>query len=894
MHLNDLQEETKTSINSNVMLNAPPGTGKTETIAQRIIHILNTTPCHPRRILCITHTNEATENTRRRLMQSLPKSVVSSIYISTVHSFAFDLLQQLPPYSSRDWALIEDKEIAHLYHQTAFKIFRIIDRSVADDPIEAFNSRLDALKEEVLQRRDFYHKNNPTKPLKKLQENLDKIENYKEYAREYKDYRDKLKSKKLLLHDHVITELVRILNTDPSLCIKIQSSFDHVMVDECQDIGEGQVALLKAVLADSTILMLAGDENQSIYSFNGTVKNPYARLQSEMEKRHFLRFSFSENYRSTPTIRAISDFVINKTKAEICESERPVVRVYPTTDQEIVGTAREILRLVRDEGVPTKDIAVLAPFNSTLEVLSRALDYYGIPFRRKGKCDISQLPLTKHFILFLKLVVLESDPSLFMDTSSDDLLFMLLHSTPMFGEATPDPVYIREAWKKHRHGIRQWAAADTSGDPLAALIQRITKCITKCYQLRPSETIAVIYAYFRPQGSRTVYALIEHARSLETRYNTDLIEYVDQLSCISRAEKCTIEAAEEADSSDDKVSLFTCHASKSLGFEHVFVLLCNYKNWHKKWNLFESISNDIQDINDEKRRLFHVVVSRAKSRLYMSYNKSDDACEFIDELLEAKLVTENKMENIEYEDLILATNHQIALGSGCPGIRPSTMSSSLLMDAESCPFQALMKRVDGISLYTFKDNSPRVQGNLIHSILEKFHLHRQKEGSFPDISADPRVASLPEDKRTAFISYVDNRLALWEQEYARGLDIRMEEKIEAHDGGILLKGTMDRTIRVSPDRMIIYDYKTGMVDKKKFKTQAIFYVLLCRLNGYEKTDTVVFEMIGSSPPEKPETIIVSDTDIADVKTRIKKCLDALLQGTKCMKETCEWCQWHLD
>ena len=96
---------------------------------------------------------------------------------------------------------------------------------------------------------------------------------------------------------------------EPSLALDLGQRFDHVLVDEYQDTNRLQATILLAMKPDGRGLTVVGDDAQSIYAFRGaTVRNILDFPE------HFApcaaRVTLERNYRSTEPILAASNAVI--------------------------------------------------------------------------------------------------------------------------------------------------------------------------------------------------------------------------------------------------------------------------------------------------------------------------------------------------------------------------------------------------------------------------------------------------------------------------------------------------------------------------------------------------------------------------------------------------------
>ena len=170
----------------------------------------------------------------------------------------------------------------------------------------------------------------------------------------------------------------------------VAARFDHVLVDEYQDTNRLQASILLALKPNGRGLTVVGDDAQSIYSFRAaTVRNildfpghftPAAEI-----------ITLERNYRSTQTILAAANAVIDLaaerfTKnlwSERASAERPCL-VNVADDAAQAGYIVEKILETRETGVPLKAQAVLFRTSSHSASLEVELTRRNIPFVKFG------------------------------------------------------------------------------------------------------------------------------------------------------------------------------------------------------------------------------------------------------------------------------------------------------------------------------------------------------------------------------------------------------------------------------------------------------------------------------------------------------------------------------
>lgn len=95
--LNPAQRRAVETIEGPVLVIAGPGSGKTELLSMRVANILQQTDALPGNILCLTFTDAAAKNMRKRL-QGLIGEAAFKVAIHTFHSFGRDIMNSFPEF----------------------------------------------------------------------------------------------------------------------------------------------------------------------------------------------------------------------------------------------------------------------------------------------------------------------------------------------------------------------------------------------------------------------------------------------------------------------------------------------------------------------------------------------------------------------------------------------------------------------------------------------------------------------------------------------------------------------------------------------------------------------------------------------------------------------------
>src|SRR3981189_3735706 len=230
--------------------------------------------------------------------------------------------------------------------------------------------------------------------------------------------------------------------SDPRLAEDIGGRFDHVLVDEYQDTNRLQASILLALKPGGRGLTVVGDDAQSIYSFRAATVRNILDFPTQFSPPASI-ITLDRNYRSTQTILAAANGVIDLAKerftknlwTERASGAKPqLVTVRDEADQ-----ARCIVEHIlenRETGTLLKEQAVLFRTSSHSGSLEIELTRRNIPFVKFGGLKFLDAAHIKDMLALLR----------FVENPRDRVAgFRLLHLLPGVGSATARRVLARMA-----------------------------------------------------------------------------------------------------------------------------------------------------------------------------------------------------------------------------------------------------------------------------------------------------------------------------------------------------------------------------------------------------------------------------------------------------------------
>ncbi len=466
--LNEQQKSAVDTIEGTVLVDAGPGTGKTQVLALRIANILRQTDVDPNNILCLTYTDNGAVEMRGRLLKIIG-SPAYKIRIHTFHSFCNEVIQDnLTYFGKLNLSPIGDLEEIDLFYQ-------LIDSIPADNKLKRFrgdvyyekdrlkslfslmkkeawtpeylNERIDAYIKELPIKEGFFYKKkyktfnaNDPKPAAIANE-TEKMEMLRAAVNLYPQYNAMMTAAGRYNFDDMILWVLNAFEKNNNLLLDYQEQFMYFLVDEFQDTSGSQNLLLQKLTGywDVPNLFVVGDPDQGIFSFqDANIKN--IKAFKERHKNYLTPIKLVNNYRSAaPILNAAYNLITHSAEHRANpEDHPPLISANPTlkniaiapaiveyanTGQEAIDITMQIEQLLQ-QGISGKEIAVIYRNHAQVEIITSMLEGKHIPVNAKKKIDILELPFIQNLLLILQWIERER----YIPYSADDILFLLLHS----------------------------------------------------------------------------------------------------------------------------------------------------------------------------------------------------------------------------------------------------------------------------------------------------------------------------------------------------------------------------------------------------------------------------------------------------------------------------------
>lgn len=603
--LNAEQLESVKTTEGPVRVIAGAGSGKTKALTSRYDYLVDTLGVSTENILCVTFTNKAANEMKKRIRKVLGDRDLA--LICTFHGFCNYLLR---------------REIHHLNYSRRFIILDnedshgLLKRVFNERGISSQDSTLKKAKNEISIAKRFSRK----------EEYLDLMtsENDSELREKYRSassqsdaifYGYLYYSKKAyaLDFDDLILLALHLLITFPEVLQKWASRLEYVMVDEFQDVSPNQYSLCSLLSSVHKNLFVVGDPDQTIYSFRG------ANVQFILDfPKHFPNTKtivLSKNYRSSPEILNASNSLIshnvNRFEKELEATRSSGALVVYNHAKSEAAEAKWIASMIQeaiDRGAKYGNIAILYRAHFVSRSVEEALIKAKIPYTLHSGIPFYERKEIKDVLSYLRMALY-----------ADDVSFSRTVNEPPRGFGKKRMALI-EAYSEQNNCSLYKALIDNLADPLIAStsVHLYVELIEKLKKLAETE----------PPSGLMKLALAEsgYEEMLRTQGDEDRLDNIAEL--LSSVVDYEDEAGEEvfledylalaslysgADrkSKGDTVSLMTIHASKGLEFPIVFS--CGMSE-----GIFPSRRVHTPREVEEERRLAYVAMTRAENLLYIS------------------------------------------------------------------------------------------------------------------------------------------------------------------------------------------------------------------------------------------------------------------------------------
>ncbi len=691
--LNDSQIQAVQHTEGPFLTLAGAGSGKTSVLACRAGYLINVKDVRPEQILLVTFTKKAAEEMKTRMgaLPGISPAQAQKVQASTFHSFFLQLLRAQGYKES----ILSQEGYKQLILKRLIRERKLSERLEPETLLALFSAHKLALKipEELPAK---------SKAEREIRDLFIAYESWKR-ANQQMDF------------DDILVKAYELMKASPALLRKLQDRFQYIMVDEFQDTNTVQYALIQLIGDRHRNIFVVGDDDQTIYSFNGA-KHHFI-LNFEKKYPEAKTATLGINYRSTDAIVGLGHEIIrhndkrrDKELTAVKPNERSPQYARPqTTDEEAAWIIDHIKQQV-SKGESYRNIAVLHRTANQARAMFEALTLADIPFiyDAQGHQSFYEQSTVKPLIDYLRLSMnpryesaLEGVlPSLFINReqgmraihngeAQQQKKYPMIHLTQIAGLRPFQVKNIKERIKT----IKNLSPLS----PLAAIRHIRKSFYNKFIEADESQQLTL--------HKETLREAMDELETSAKRFDTisAFIAFADDMLAKHHDMKSL-----RRDPSADAIKLMTIHRSKGLEFPIVYLIGASEGMLPHISALDAEEMKDVRTDTDqdkvlaealeEERRLAYVAVTRAMTSLYISSpvfyrGKKAAVSRFLQEaFLGKKMTSDNKhvkqgvpkkgtSRPVRYETVLAF----VCTNASCKGWQRITTVEEAALEEKECP-----------------------------------------------------------------------------------------------------------------------------------------------------------------------------------------------------------------
>ncbi len=600
MNLDEYQKAAVLNQDKKVLLVAPPGSGKTTVLLQKIQEILRA-GVDPSKVLVLTFSKAAALNMKDRFMRM--SSQVP--WFGTIHAFCYREL------AGRQFKIISEtaqfkamEPLSAKYHLAPEEIRRVL-------------GEISRTKTAVHEQADFCKgwagtagagetaetaETAATTAAAVMGESLSGLYPEKFMAEAKSCYLNYKADNHLLDFDDLEEEFTGKLR-DHDYAAALKNRYDWVLVDEFQDLNAIQLGIVRAISQESYFFGV-GDEDQCIYEFRGSDSRAMVNFQEYFPDGRKLYLKY--NYRSSATIVACANSIIVhnllRNNKVIVNSRRDETKIRLLQVKDEADQARRLGELVL-KIPPAQSLAVIMRTNGEMEPVMRELFRQGTGFSlRDHPYNYYERRLVKDLTAYMA----------FARTGDRAALLQIIQKP---GRNLPGSLIEglrRDLTRPPSEIMKKYATSAALRETVLTFLERVKK-ITAMSPVQAVDWIifGLDYAHYLEKlalnNNSSIHEYLREAEEFKAkiagfREIEDYLKFYGEFNRVMQLPNQTSE----------RLILSTMHGTKGMEFDTVFIL-----------NAVDGIMPHEKALpgDESERRLFYVAVTRARNDLFLMVPK---------------------------------------------------------------------------------------------------------------------------------------------------------------------------------------------------------------------------------------------------------------------------------
>lgn len=398
MNLTESQRKAIEHNGRNLQLIACAGSGKTEVVARRVVHLL--TPGRPDslipgNIVAFTFTEKAAAELKERIITRTREALgdingMAEMFVGTIHAFCLELLKSESPKHLK-FEILNEVQQALFVDRNSRKSGLTTSTDLRGAPLKRYT--------------DTQHYVNALSILREAERDAQKLENCSVVGG-LEAYQELLDDKSFLDYSSILEETVTLLTNDDALRARLADRVKYVIVDEYQDVNPIQEAIVWSLHELGARICVVGDDDQTIYQWRGS--DVTSILAFDKRYPEVEQISLEENFRSSDGVVATARAFIEQNGVRLPKAMKPTgAQPYEAGDlvalsfndpdseaQHIVSSIQSLQGVAFQDGdnargLAWSDMAILfRSVRANADPITRALRVAGIPFVISGMTNL--------------------------------------------------------------------------------------------------------------------------------------------------------------------------------------------------------------------------------------------------------------------------------------------------------------------------------------------------------------------------------------------------------------------------------------------------------------------------------------------------------------------------
>jgi DNA helicase II / ATP-dependent DNA helicase PcrA len=577
---------------------APAGSGKTRVLTERARHLLRAWQLPPSAVSLVAFNKRAQEEMRGRTAD------LAGLQVRTLNAIALAVINGTPPFAPqpRQWRTIDEPEVRRIIGDLVS-----FPKRRNTDPVAPWIDALSLVRLGLV---------DPAEAESRYEGDVSGlVETYPAYLRA-------LERAGVVDFDGQIHRAVHLLLTDAQARAAAQRASRLLLVDEFQDLTPAHLLLVRLLSAPGGAVFGVGDDDQTIYGYNGADPAWLIDFASLFPGAGFHPLEI--NYRCPADVVDAADRLLRHNRRRVSKTIRAATDgaglVVSSSDDPVSDSVRRVSAAL-EAGCPSADIAVLARVNAVLAPVQVALTAHGVPVNGGVGLEFAERTSVRAALAWLRLATAACG-----------------RPARAFAAADLSEALRRPSRPLHPR-IGDWVAEQTDLEGLARLAGRLTKPadaerveafaddISRLQELVASSatTAEILSALVDDIGlGGSVATLDTSRRGMNRSAQGDDLGALRQLARLHHdpaAFEPWLRQHLAVRRDPAGVMLATVHRVKGQEWPHVVVHLADADQYPHR------LADDVE----EERRVFHVALTRASR--HVTVVSGERPSRFIDELI---------------------------------------------------------------------------------------------------------------------------------------------------------------------------------------------------------------------------------------------------------------------